>query len=471
MKVYAQSSAWTAMSMLVLGAGICWGQLQPQQTMQYPQPAPTRQSAVAPRAQNPALSDAEIQEKVQNQLDADPALKAAGVSATVTNGKVQLMGMVPDHNLKARAAALAHSVAGVQGVQNLISINSGAAAQPAANTAASPYGPSAESAAEPNGLENGAQGMTLQNRINQALAADPVLSRYPIIATINKNNDVLLRGTVPSKMDKRQAQNVAQAMAGVHHVENHLKVSAQAANGAGAPQAGPSSAPSARPAGDTLASQSGSGDATPVLPSQSPSGNPASSASASGTMARMQQVVSAALAGDPVLAPYHIAGVVTGPGSVTLEGTVPGKADRRHAQTLVEGIAGVRHVHNQIQVDGGVQPEPRRALPDGLPPGSDPPPAGRLGAQDGQNHSGATTPAAPQDLRTELQARLQGNPSLAGVVVYVNGHTVTLRGNVATRAEQKQAARMVKSALPKNYQVRNHIAINHGMGNGYPPLR
>lgn len=470
MKVYAQSSAWTAMAMLVLGAGICWGQLQPQQTMQYPQPAPARQSAVAPQAQNPALPDAEIQQKVQNQLDADPALKAAGVSATVTNGKVELMGMVPDNNLKKRATALARSVPGVEGVQNLISINSGAAAEPAANTAASPYGPSAQSATEPNGLENGAQGVTLQDRVNQALAADPVLGRYPIIATVNKNNDVLLRGTVPSKMDKRQAQNLAKAVAGVHKVENHLQVNAKVATGAGAPQAGYSSSQPARPAGDTLASQSGSGDATPVLPPQSASGNPASSASASGTMARMQQDVSAALAGDPVLAPYHVAGVVTGPGSVTLEGTVPGKADRRHAQTLVEGIAGVRHVRNQIQVEAGVQPTPQRTLPNGLPPGSDPPPASGPGAQDGQNHSAATAPAAPQYVRTELQDRLQGNPSFAGVVVYVNGHTVTLRGNVANRAEQKQAARMVKSALPKDYQVRNHIAINHGMGNGYPPL-
>lgn len=508
MKVYARASALIVVATLAVGAGLCWGQMQPQQTMQYPRQQPSQQQAIpgmAPNGQSPALSDAQIQQNVQNQLDADPSLKAAGVSATVTNGKVMLMGMVPDRTLKKRAAALAGSVAGVNGVENMISASpAAAAAEPAApsttepngaatsgapnhssapapasvpNGAASPaypppYGPSARAVSQ-NGLGNGAGGMALENRVTDALASDPVLGRYAITATVNSHNDVTLHGVVPTKMDKRKAQNLVKAMSGVHKVHNKLRVNPNAtmlanpqAPEAGGNPGGNAAAPNsqnpagmspaqqkAHPPGDTLASQDAAGTGTPVIPQQpaNASSNPATGAPATAATADMQQLVTMALRNDPVLQPYGVTGVITSPGTVTLQGAVPTKADRQHAEMLVKGVAGVAHVHNKIRVNPNATPA---VSPD--PPQT--PPA---------QSSGSLT---PQDVRTELLARLEGNPKLSGVAVYVSGHTVTLRGNVANRADRKHAAQIVKSSLPKNYQVRDHIAINKGMGNGYPPL-
>ncbi len=64
---------------------------------------------------------------------------------------------------------------------------------------------------------------------------------------------------------------------------------------------------------------------------------------------------------------------------------------------------------------------------------------------------------------------MQANPKLSGVVVYVSGRQVILRGNVAGQAARKEAGRLVRAALPKGYSVQNHVAINQGMGNGFPP--
>lgn len=613
MKVYARASAFTAIATLAVGAGLCFGQMQPQQTMQYPRQQ-NQQPAIpsmAPNGQSPALSDAQVQQNVQNQLDADPSLKAAGVSATVTNGQVMLMGMVPDNTLKKRAAALARSVAGVNGVENMISVSPAAAASepaapaatepnapnhsaapapastpnaaatPAANSAYQPpYGPSAR-AVRQNGLGNGAGGMALETRVTDALASDPVLGRYAITATVNQHNDVTLHGVVPTKMDKRKAKNLVKAMSGVHKVHNKLRVNPNATilTNPKAPEAGgnPGSNAAARigqnpagmspaqqkahPPGDILASQNAAGSGTPVIPQQpaNASSNPATGAPAAASTADMQQQVTEALHHDPVLQPYDITGVITKPGTVTLQGSVPAKADRKHAEMLVKGIPGITHVHNKIQVNPNASPA--------TPP--DPPSPPAANPQNGQSRASSNpatgapaaamtrslqhrvttafqqdpilsqyrvqgivtgrgqvtlqgvvpskadrkhaalvakgvmgvshienkikvsptarqaappdppAPAAaqsssqsptPQNVRTELQARLQGNPKLSGVVVYVSGHTVTLRGNVANRAGRKHAVQIVKSSLPKNYTVRDHIAINKGMGNGYPPL-
>lgn len=461
----ARANLLTIAATLAAGAGLCWGQLQPQQTMQYPrqQQQSSQQSipGMAPNGQSPALSDAQMQQTVQDQLEADPALKAAGVSATVTNGKVMLMGMVPDRSLKKRAAALARSVAGVRGVENLISVSSSASSEPAANPAASQ---AASQSVSQYGQENGA---ALEGRVTQALTSDPVLSRYAITARVNDRNDVILQGVVPSKMDKRQAQARAAAIPGVRKVENKLKVNPRATIlNPNAPSANPATPAAdqnagAKPEGDTLADQDAAGTGTPVLPAARASS--ANSAASAAMPAEMQQDISDALQGDPVLRQYPVSGVLTKPGSVMLEGTVPTQADRKHAVTVVKAIPGVRHVDNKIQVNPSVTPT---SQPDD-PPG---PLAENFAGQTQQRSGASANPASPQDVRTELQARLEGNPDLSGVAVYVSGHTVTLRGNVSNRAHRKQAVVVVKSSLPKSYTVRDRIAINKGMGNGYPPL-
>ncbi|MGH9535109.1 MAG: BON domain-containing protein [Terriglobales bacterium] len=481
-------------ALLAIGACGGWAQGQPQQTMQYPQSQQGPPgSATYPPA--PALSDAEIQQSVQSQINADPSLKASGVSATVVNGRAVLMGVVPDPILKKRAAKLAQSVAGVRGVQNLITVNSTAAAVPAANAGgaagatlpdgatAPPYGPSGGAAS--NGPQNGTEGEALQYRVTQALASDPVLGRYAITATVNKNNDVVLRGMVPTKMDKRHAENLVKGMSATYSVKNKIKVNPKAGTmGTNAAAGNPAAAEggvaagengsgmnsgqqAAHPPGDTLPSQSASGSGTPVVPSQPEASTPVAVAPGAAMAAALQERIHDILQRDPVLQPYRLTVVVPNPGYVTVEGVLPSKGDREHAIKEVKAVLGVHHINDQIHVDKSAAPMPQD------PPSS--PPNAPLGEKfagwDGQASQAAAYPARPQDVRTELQARLQAHPQLSGVVVYVQADTVTLRGNVASKGEQRQAVRVVKNALPKGYRVKNHIAINRGMGNGYPPLR
>lgn len=445
-------------AVLLTGIGCMgWGQQRPLETMQYPQ----AHSGAAEQGQAAALSDAELQQNVQGRLDANPSLRAAGISATVNHGKVVLMGIVPDRILKKRAVQLARSVGGVRQVRDLITVHAGPVAAPGVN-AGGIGGQRSGAANEGNGyppapstaqMAPAARG-NLQYRITQALASDPVLGKYPITVTVTKNQVVVLHGMVPSKMDKRHAQDLAKALAGVHAVQNKLKVNPHAVD-LGMPSgsraaANPAGQEVAHPPRDTLPSQSQSGLQSPVEP-ESASAAPA----AVSTAVRQEEQINQAIQRDPALRSYPISVLVSRPGRVELVGELPTNADRKHAESIAKGVPGVTHVKNKIKVNRNVRPSAA------LPPD---PPIG-MGGANGQ----ALHPATPQDLRTELQARLQANPRLSGVVVYVSGRKVILRGNVASKAAQKEAGQLIRAALPKGYRVSNHVAINQGMGNGFPP--
>jgi osmotically-inducible protein OsmY len=458
MTISSRAGAWTAAVVLAGFGYMEWGQQRPLQTMQYPQ----EHSSAAAQGQAAALSDAELQQNVQDRLDADPSLRAAGVSATVNQGKVTLMGIVPDRILKKRAVQLARSIGGVRQVRDLLTVHAGPVAAPGVNAGGiggQPNGAANEAhgyAPAPSTAQRApAAGASLQHRLTQALASDPVLGKYPITVTVANNQDVVLQGMVPSERDKRQAQDLAQAMAGARAVKNKLKVNPHAVE-LGAPSgsraaANPAGQEAAHPPGDTLPSQSQSGLQSPVAPESSGAKPVAPDA-----VVRQEEEVNQALQRDPVLRPYRISVIVTRPGKVELLGAVPTHAIRKRAASVAMGVTGVASVNNKIKVRPSARRNPA------LPP--DPPPAGTGGAG-----SQAKRPVTPQDLRTELQARLQANPKLSGVVVYVSGRHVILRGNVAGQAARKEAGHLVRAALPKGYSVNNHVAINQGMGNGFPP--
>src|SRR5258706_9136559 len=96
------------------------------------QPAPVTQPAPviingqpAPATSGGTTSgpdDGSIQAAIDKKLSNDPTLSTLGVTATVLNGKVTLMGMVKTEALKSQVERAVRNVKGVKSVDNQISV-------------------------------------------------------------------------------------------------------------------------------------------------------------------------------------------------------------------------------------------------------------------------------------------------------------------------------------------------------------
>ncbi len=82
--------------------------------------APPATTQPAPAA--PAHDDASLQTKLDKALTDDTDLSAAGITATVINGRVDLTGTVSTDALKRKAERLAYAIKGVTGVDNHITV-------------------------------------------------------------------------------------------------------------------------------------------------------------------------------------------------------------------------------------------------------------------------------------------------------------------------------------------------------------
>jgi len=67
-------------------------------------------------------ADANVQAAVDKKLSDDPTLSSLGITATVMDGKVTLMGMVKTTELKAQVERAVRSVKGVKSIDNQISV-------------------------------------------------------------------------------------------------------------------------------------------------------------------------------------------------------------------------------------------------------------------------------------------------------------------------------------------------------------
>jgi hypothetical protein len=91
--------------------------------IQAPPPSTTTTAppaTTAPAA--PAHDDASLQAKLDKALTDDTELSAAGVTATIINGRASLTGIVNSDALKRKAERLAYAIKGVTGVDNHITV-------------------------------------------------------------------------------------------------------------------------------------------------------------------------------------------------------------------------------------------------------------------------------------------------------------------------------------------------------------
>jgi hypothetical protein len=94
----------------------------PPPTTTAPPPATDSAGSSSRGSTTSASDDATLQTKLDKALTDDTELSAAGVTATVIDGRVSLTGTVSSDALKRKAERLAYNIKGVHGVDNHIAV-------------------------------------------------------------------------------------------------------------------------------------------------------------------------------------------------------------------------------------------------------------------------------------------------------------------------------------------------------------
>ena len=97
-------------------------QAPPPTTTTAPPPATDSAGSTSRGSATSASDDATLQTKLDKALTDDTELSAAGVTATVIDGRVSLTGTVSSDALKRKAERLAYNIKGVHGVDNHIAV-------------------------------------------------------------------------------------------------------------------------------------------------------------------------------------------------------------------------------------------------------------------------------------------------------------------------------------------------------------
>jgi len=95
---------------------------QPATTTQQPPVIINNPPATGGSAATSGNDDANVQAAIDKKLSDDQTLSSLGITATVLNGRVTLMGMVKSEALKAQVERAVRNVKGVKSIDNQISV-------------------------------------------------------------------------------------------------------------------------------------------------------------------------------------------------------------------------------------------------------------------------------------------------------------------------------------------------------------
>lgn len=146
-------------------------------------------------AQQNEISDTDISNAIEVELQFDHAINVAGVEVDVTDGIAELSGTVADIKAKKRAAKIAGMVKGVRSVANRIKV------EPAVNY-----------------TDEG-----LERKVTVALFNDPAADTYQVKVEVH-HGKLTLTGEVDSYQEKQLAGNVASSVVGIRELNNNIKI-------------------------------------------------------------------------------------------------------------------------------------------------------------------------------------------------------------------------------------------------------
>lgn len=273
--------------------------------------------ATTPVASANQPNDAWITTKAKIALLTTRDLSATGIDVDTRDGKITLHGTVPSDSEKERAASVAKGIDGVTSVQNLLQV----------------VKPKDEERVE-------AKDEQIEDRVEQALAADQRLDGSDIRVGSVNNGVVLLRGTAESMNDHLEALNVVGKVPGVRRVESEVEAPDRLS-------ATESTADDARAAADGVATkgkQAASDVATKTEQTVADVGTATSDAWIT-SQTKMRLLADGDTPGLDI-------NVDTEDGVVTLVGTVPSEAAKQAAEANARKVDGVRSVKNELRVDG-----------------------------------------------------------------------------------------------------------------------
>jgi osmotically-inducible protein OsmY len=140
-------------------------------------------------------TDGEIRKAVQVAFHQDPRLKGADPEVTVDDGEVFLRGSVGNMKAKSSAEQDARNTVGVESVENLLKVKS----------------------------KEHLSDADIAAHLKSALFADPLLGDYSIAVSV-VNHAAFLSGTVDTRFQKAEVQDVASRTKGVTTIINRLKI-------------------------------------------------------------------------------------------------------------------------------------------------------------------------------------------------------------------------------------------------------
>lgn len=143
--------------------------------------------------------DPVVRQAVIDALAMDPRVYSFNVDVTVDGGTATLRGTVDNLRARQAAEAAARNTVGVRTVKNELTVRS---------------------------AENPSDA-TIAQRIRSALVRDPFVDRYQVMTRV-EDGVVHLSGSVESKFEKAQAEDIASRMRGVKSVENEIEVTRDA---------------------------------------------------------------------------------------------------------------------------------------------------------------------------------------------------------------------------------------------------
>jgi len=155
----------------------------------------------APATAGAALDAGEVEDRVEDALEADPTLRGFDLDADDDDNAIVLKGTVQTEAQKTQAEQAAMTVAGGLMLRNEVRVDPSAKADGAG-------GVDADDAAD---------------RVADALKADATLGALDI--DVDDDDDrVVLKGSVSTAEQKTQAEQVARRIAGAVQVVNELRV-------------------------------------------------------------------------------------------------------------------------------------------------------------------------------------------------------------------------------------------------------
>jgi osmotically-inducible protein OsmY len=284
------------------------------------------------------LEDVWLATKIHAKFVGDRDIKARDVNVSAHDGVVTLQGHVLTESERQLALTLAKNTDGVKQVVDNLDIE--VAGPPPARTvngstpgAAATSGTSAPAASSPPPVAASDDARITTSIQSKYFMDDRIKGRHIVVTT--NAGVVTLNGEIADDTERAEALLLARTTEGVKRVEDNLTIS---------PAPAPASTAAAPPAA-----------AAPSVAGKAPN------VAAGDTDAVLADRIKSQLTSDTQMKNAPIE-VTAKSGVVVLQGTVPTRAAKEHALTVVSGIDGVTQVVDRIQI-ATVKSSPTKSSP------------------------------------------------------------------------------------------------------------